>query len=73
MLLGLTSVTDTGTPSVSSSIRRASVKPFTANLLAQYMPWTGIARSDRTEPTLMSAARVDLSRVRKCRAASREP
>ena len=73
MLPGLTSVTETGTPSSSSSIRRASVNPLTACFEAQYIPWIGIARSETAEPTLMSAPAYRPSLLRKCRAASSEP
>src|ERR687889_832118 len=52
---GLMSVTETGAPAASSSIRSASVKPLTACFEALYMPWIGMARSDTVLPTLMSA------------------
>ena len=67
---GLISVTETGAPSSSSSIRRASVKPLIANLVAEYAPCSGTERSDTSLPRLMMAPPPDrLS----CFAASREP
>ena len=39
MEAGLTSVTEIGASSRRSSMRRASVKPFTACFEAAYMPW----------------------------------
>ena len=52
---GLISVTETGAPSASTSMRSASVKPFTACLEAEYMPCSGTARSETTLPMLISA------------------
>lgn len=63
------SVTETGTWSTSSSARRASVNPLTACLLAEYMPWSGMARSDATLPRLTIAP----PRCRRCRAATSDP
>ena len=49
---GLMSVMRTGAPWLSSSMRRPSVKAFTACLEAEYWVWRIMARSDRTLPTL---------------------
>ena len=53
--LGLIGVTEIGAPSSFSSMRSASVKPFTACLVAEYMPCSGSAMSEATLPTLTIA------------------
>ena len=55
MEYGLINVTEIGKRSCSSSMRKASVKPFTACLLAQYIPCKGTALSDKMLPMLIRA------------------
>ena len=69
MAAGLISVAATPAPSVCSSMRRASVKPLIACLLAQYIPWSGQATFDATLPRLINTPR-DAFR---CGSAASEP
>jgi hypothetical protein len=66
---GLMSVTAIGAPSCSSSMRRPSVKAFTACLVAEYCVCRIMARSESTEPTLMIAPPLGM----RWRAATSEP
>src|SRR4051794_385915 len=52
---GWTSVTETGIPSDSVSIRSASVNPCAACLAAIYADWIGTDRSPKKLPTLTIA------------------
>ena len=66
---GLISVTETGAPSRSSSMRSPSVKAVTACFEAEYWVWRIMARSDSTLPVLMIAP----PRLLSVRAAMSEP